>query len=787
MGIDIMSTKSETLLFIRDFVKKSFVEDMIVIRVGEFTKEKTVLFHIIAEQFHGDKIVVRNSFHIEDGMVESDNKKYKSVFDIKSDDKKAVISAITEVINSYVDGEVTDEKLEQIKDEQVLIQRQSTDVAISGVIYTRDIIFDRPYYMVNYCDDGTNRTITGGVGDKNMWIARNVSREFLSEKFYKLIDAIREIEKIYDEREVLTVEFSIDNNDCIIIYQVSVVDTCIGNKKSITDHEFMDTKAFAKCNYLDNNQILSEHAYFSLSDIIGSNPRPLDYTLLRVLITSKIWNESLVKLGYSNVDDEIMVKVGNKPYISVNNTYRCLIPGGLDNSLKDKLLIFFEDKIKEEGKGDVAIENGNTFGIYNCTTDSKIERLKDNGFTDEECKKIAKELLGVTKNIICDYDRILEEEDRALEELVSLRHEIRANSPLTETNSMKLYGYITKLFELIKKNISPQYTRHSRSYAIAKSILLSMVEKGYFSYEQVLSYVRSIPNVMSDFVVDYDKYCMGKLPLDEFLAKYGHLRVEIFNLRTECYKKVYTEDFTKKPILKNGDNLSIGSRTSEINRIDADTVQSALDKASFGIDAECFLHFVEATIQNKEKYVFEFTKSLGLMLDIIIRLGETLGIAREDMSYLEIQDLLSYHSRDTYIQMISERRNMYYANTNLILPGTIYGVGDIDVISTKKSMPYFVTDEVVEADVVNLDEDKNVDVSGKIVVLSNGGSGYDWLFTKNIAGLIIKNGQENSYVVKRCQEFNTPAAIGCGERIFTEVSRMARVRFDCCKGSIKEI
>ncbi len=51
-----------------------------------------------------------------------------------------------------------------------------------------------------------------------------------------------------------------------------------------------------------------------------------------------------------------------------------------------------------------------------------------------------------------------------------------------------------------------------------------------------------------------------------------------------------------------------------------------------------------------EYFKFEFTKSLSLMLDVIVKLGEVMAIPREDMSYLEIQDLLSYHSRDSYIQ-----------------------------------------------------------------------------------------------------------------------------------------
>ena len=129
---------------------------------------------------------------------------------------------------------------------------------------------------------------------------------------------------------------------------------------------------------------------------------------------------------------------------------------------------------------------------------------------------------------------------------------------------------------------------------------------------------------------------------------------------------------------------------------------------------------------------------------------------------------------------------MYHANTYLVLPEVIFGVGDIDVIDIDEARPNFITDKIVEADTANLDEFDGTDISGKIVVVTKADPGYDWIFTKNIAGFVTKYGGAASHMAIRCAEFGIPAAIGCGERIYSNITRMSRVKLDCANGKIKE-
>ena len=85
------------------------------------------------------------------------------------------------------------------------------------------------------------------------------------------------------------------------------------------------------------------------------------------------------------------------------------------------------------------------------------------------------------------------------------------------------------------------------------------------------------------------------------------------------------------------------------------------------------------------------------------------------------------------------------------------------------------------------DEGHDVDVAGKIVLLSKVTLAYDWIFTKDIKGIITKKDSKDSRIAKRCRELNIPAALGCGEKLFNAVLLMKSVELDCGKKIIREV
>ena len=117
----VISTKAETLLSLKDIVQKSYIEDIAVVYVRDFLHNKTEVFHKIAEHFKGAQIVVRSSSKNEDSMVSSNAGHFESVLCVDSGDMTAVFDALTTVMNSYIEGDVTEQALCDIMDEEIFM------------------------------------------------------------------------------------------------------------------------------------------------------------------------------------------------------------------------------------------------------------------------------------------------------------------------------------------------------------------------------------------------------------------------------------------------------------------------------------------------------------------------------------------------------------------------------------------------------------------------------------------------------------------------------------------
>lgn len=778
MDQPIMSTKADTLSALQMIVNKSRIEDMIVMTVRDFLRGKRATFHIIAEHFKGDYVVVRSSSTFEDSIDHSKAGHYESVLNVDSYNVESVLDAISKVMLSYTDGDDSEEALQKVIDEQILIQRQAKDVVMSGVVFTRDIIYNRPYYMISYDNDGKTDTVTGGKGGKTRWIAKNVSREFLEEDFLKLIMAIREIEALFPDIEALDIEFAMNTNDEVIIFQVRPLAAVIDQPHILADRELRDAKSLAKCAYLDEGHMLSDTAYWNVNRLLGMNPRPLDCSLYRELITSRAWSEGVSLLGYMSVQEDMMQMIGNKPYISMDYAFQGLTPKGLDSHLCYKLFSYYKEQLHSQKEGHKRLESEVVFHAYDFMTKRRLEELANNQFTEEEIKQIHDVLYKTTFDMIKNHKTITDQDKQHLDALAEFRHEVRANSPLLDTNVMKLYKYIEELVASVKEHGATQYARQAGYAYIARNFCESLVAAGYFTSKEVSDFYNSIPTIWRQFEYDYNCYSHGMITKTDFDAVYGHIRTATYDIRTDCFKNMLIDidDITDATAVLD---------TEETHLLNPDVLEKAISDWGIDVSVEELVRFIIESTQNRELFDFEYTKSLSLILEIVIRMGEILGIAREDMSYLEVPELLSYHSRDSYIQIIEQRRDMYHLNTYLVLPETVFGIRDIDVIDIDESRPNYITNKYVTADVVNFDIQVETEIAGKIVLMSEADPTYDWIFEKGIAGLITEYGGATSHMALCCAEFGTPAAIGCGSAIYGELTNRKRITLDCTNAKIR--
>lgn len=745
------------------------LEDIIEIKASDFDLYKEAVWGNIKRTFPEGKLIIRKNYITREEGIAAGSGLFQGIEGVDVESKENIFEAIRTVVAQCKDDE----------DNEIIVHRMSDNLVMCGVCYTRDIYYGRPYYMVvyNYIDE--MRENNGQPKSRTKWIANNVSREFLDESFMSLIFAARDLEKAVEIQE-FSIEFGIDTDNNIIIYQLKPMDRLVGSHILMTDREFSDTKAFAKCNYLDTHHIMSHHAYWNPSKMIGSEPRPLDYSLFKGILTSGIWGETVEQLGYQNAEGSLMHRVGNKPYVSIDCLFNALIPAGMDRILRDKIFNYYEKSLTDNRRKHRKVDSAVVFGSYNFSTARRLRKLAHYGFSQEEIDSFGESLLELTENIINSYEDIHDQDTEALTKLMITRRRVRELKPHEETNSMKLYSYVSELIEDMRTYCSPGYTRQERCEFIAKGFCTSLVKEKYLTRDDIDAFRMSLDTVSSCFKKDFEDYISGKLDWEEFDGKYGHLRISICDIRAHSYRKLYSNLETLRDYESAGN-----ARISKA--LDREVIAKALAESKLSIDPDKLINFINGASELADSYRFEYAKSIGLLLDIIARLGELIGIDKEDMSYLEIQDLDAYHSRNSYVMTIEARRNMYHAYSYLVLPDVIINVGDLDVIDIDEEIPDYLTDKCVSGEVAYYDEGHDVDVTGKIVLLSKVTLAYDWIFTKDIKGIITKKDSKDSRIAKRCKELNIPAALGCGEKLFNAVLLMKSVELDCGKKIIREV
>lgn len=787
---NLISTKANTLLALKPILKKGYIEDICVVTVRDYMSDFASVYQRIFDVFHGDKIVVRSSSIAEDCLKTSNAGHFESVLNVDSSNPVEVRMAMDRVSRSY-DGQRDGKSL----DEQILVQRQTRDVICSGVIFTRDVDSNLPYYLINYTDGSSTDSVTSGSGGNTIWVLRRKAKNSPPPKWEKLLAVVRELEFLLNKM-VLDIEFAITTDDRVIVFQVRPL--AANYKFQVRQNDEMFYQCYEN-EILSYNEIknyrtsrtmqLSDMAFWNPSEIIGVNPRNLDYSLYREIITRQAWNEGLLPLGYKRIPDELMFRVGNKPYISMDYSFMALTPSMLDDGLRDKLCDYYLSKIMEDKSAHDKIEFEIVFSCFDFSTLKRLEELERYGFSEDEISTIGKLLHIQTENILRDYFRILSSDLSELRELEGIRCEIEKNRELKGNNIFVTLQFIYRLLSALKKFGTPQFSRQARCAFISRSLCKSMVVEGFLSEKDMDVFMSSLQTVASCFERDFKRFLSGELSIREFHSQYGHLRCGTYDIQSPRYDQI---DFYREESSVGSEPVSHKEVKLSPNLIS--NLKMNLEKLGFSVPVVDILSFMKNSLEQREYFKFEFTKSLSLVLELLGDVGGRMDFTLSDMSYLEISDIYaaeyypsSRELREFWKTLISKRKEIFKEKSMLILPEVITGVKDLEMIEQSEARPNFVTTCKVEAETISLDGSSTQELQGKIVVITQADPGYDWIFTKGIFGLVTKYGGAASHMAIRCAEFSLPAAIGCGDKIYDYVSKSERIELDCENQKINRI
>lgn len=783
----IVSSKADTLKTLKEILTKSKIEDLFTFTISDWKNKSIEIIKTIYDQFSPTKIVVRSSAVKEDTLETSMAGCFESVLNIDSSNIKEIEKAIGSVLRSYR------EKNSESSFNQVLIQKQTENIVMSGVVFTRTLEKNAPYYVINY-DDKTGSTDSVTAGRENQTMTLSHFAKDTPEKMKQLLLAIKEIEEKIPFIP-LDIEFAVNKNNEIIIFQIRPLAVNIHKEKkdyvvenALEEFKIKFKELATKPNHLSGKvTFFTDMSDWNPAEIIGDNPNYLDYSLYDYLITNSAWHEARTSQGYYNVNPAKLVELfGNKPYINVRNSFNSFTPNSVSPALREKLVFYYLNKLKNNPHLQDKIEFDIAYTCYDFRFKERSSELLKNGFTNQEIDELKIALLNLTNNLIVNSDKDIENDLKVVLSMEEFRSFINKKVNSESQTAKELINHARLLLDECKKKGTVQFSRLARLGFIGKILLKSLVQKGVVEesfFEQVFNSINTVTTKISR---DFKKLTRGEISKEDFLKDYYHLRpgtYDITNLRYDMNPNLlqninlkFKEEKEEKP------NFELNDQTAE-------RITEALQNERLNFNAEHFINFVRKATEARELSKFEFTKNLSDSLELIAKAGEKMGFTRKELAQLDINDIFRINlgeeiSKITELwkELIKTKEYQRLVHENFVLPSVIFSEKEFDIIEHYLAKPNFITQKVIESKIININENNEKDIpeiEGNIVVLENGDPGYDWIFTRNPAGLITKYGGVASHMSIRCAEFGIPAAIGCGETIFNRVKIAKNALLDC--------
>jgi glutamine kinase len=784
-----MSTKAQTLKFLYKKLKNAHICEPSIFTVKEWNTSQLEVIKNIQSQFIEENLIVRSSALNEDGLNASMAGAFDSVKNINSKDNKKLISGINNVIKSYGDNCNTAN--------EILIQSMVSDVSMSGVVFTHELNFGSPYYVINYDDiSGLTDTVTAGDGEyanRTLYIHRDSLNRVRSERFNKLIVAIQEVEKIMDSK-FLDIEFAIDKDVAIYVLQVRSITTLPNWNRSTANHvdsAISGIQTFVKRKFKPINGVYGDTTVFGQmpdwnpAEMIGRAPHALAYSLYEKLITNHAWRIARKKMNYAVPDGQpLMVSLAGQPFIDTRLSFHSYLPKNLDPNICNKLVNAWVKKLKDNPELHDKIEFDIAITTYSFDIDYKIKNLVGDAITDPEKKILKKTFLDHTKELLSEESQ--GSISQALKGIDILAKKQKIQKKFENRQD------INELFLLIDECIflgTIPFSILARHGFIAKTILLSLAQCGILSNDEINKILASIRTIASDLVDDMNRFHRKEVSRNEFLDQYGHLRpgtYDIMSLRYDQmpdFSQMGFEKVEKKEISKF--DLTLSQKKS---------IDKVLESNGFkGMDCDGFLTYVREATAGREYGKFIFTKSVSNILEIITKYGEDHFLSREELSHIPINEFLSILKRSSEdniedrLRKVSEfNKENNFITSAVRLPQVLFDEAGVFVVPFQISHPNFITNQKITAKCVNLISDmRHPTLAKKIVLIENADPGYDWIFSQQIAGLITKYGGANSHMAIRCAEFGIPAAIGCGEQRYDAFLEAKQIMLDCSSSLIK--
>ena len=424
-------TKAQTLERLRQRISAPVFCKQEVLSVGEWRADRSAIIARCLRTFGAMELVVRSSAMNEDHSDSSMAGVFRSVIGV-SPSAETISESIEAVIASY--GPNPD------NENQVLIQPRIIDIALAGVIVTRDIENGAPYYIINY-DDMTGQTdsVTSGGVSKTIMVHRSRVDAVRSWRILGLIRVVQEIEA-ETENDRLDIEFCITNSGALYIVQVRPLAThkswpYVANQKidaAIDDiRQDIGRSVGPQAGILGSSTIFGQMPDWNPAEMLGGMPKPLAYSLYEMLITNDAWGEARFRMGYRDLRrTPLMVAFAGQPYIDVRLSFNSFLPATLDPAIGEKLVKAHIVRLAENPDLHDKIEFEIAFPSFDFRFDLRKEELIRAGLTNSEIDIYRAEVLSHTLQLIGLWPKSLENIEERLALLDQTRKRTLVLTPI---------------------------------------------------------------------------------------------------------------------------------------------------------------------------------------------------------------------------------------------------------------------------------------------------------------------------------------------------------------------
>lgn len=760
-------TKANTLKSLYGKLRSAEVLPAAIFTMREWQEDPARVYETVMGQpwSRDAELIIRSSAINEDLENESMAGKYESVLHVKG--RESFFSGVSTVLASY--------KEDRNPENQFFVQPMLTDVVVSGVAFTMDPNTGGHYYVVNYDDStGSTSSVTGGSGAelKTFYCFKGHEGTTGVDAMDRVIAAAKELQALF-ETEALDIEFAITKERKLYILQVRPL-VLIRPAKNYDRQKAILERIYAYLKRADGPKphLYGKKAIYSVmtdwnpAEMIGIRPKALALSLYKNLITDGTWAYQRADYGYKDLRGfPLLIDYGGLPYIDVRVSFNSFIPASIEDKLAEKLVEYYLNRLSAHPEMHDKVEFDIIFSCFTFDLPQRIKILREYGFTQRECDEIAEHLKQLTKRIINTTDGLWIVDSKKIDILKERQ------GTLINGDFSKIYK-IYWLLEDCRRYGTLPFAGLARAGFIAVQILKSFVSTGIFTGEEYDAYMAGLNMIGSNISSD-----LNILSKRSFLEKYGHLRPGTYDICSPRYDEAPDRYF-------NWDALPEADADRANFKISIEQMEKIREYlTTFGLsdDVLALFKFLKGAIEGREYSKFVFTRSLSYALKLIQELGEEYGYSREDMAYLDVEVIKSLYTSERDVgealrRSIEEGKQRYQETLGISMPPVVCSERDCYYFYLGESVPNYITLNTATGPVKFVDDEE---LEGAILFIPSADPGYDWIFSRKIAGFVTKYGGANSHMAIRSGELSIPAIVGAGEQLYQKLSQAKIVEINC--------